>query len=41
MKLNRRIGNNPYIKVVSYKEAVDINNPEDFDLAKALVNLDL
>ena len=37
----RRIGDNPYIKVVSYKEAVDINNPEDFDLAKALVNLDL
>ena len=39
--LNRRIGNNPYIKVVSFKEAVDINNPEDFSLAKALLNLDL
>jgi CMP-N-acetylneuraminic acid synthetase len=37
----RRIGDNPFIKVVSYKEAVDINNPEDFDLAKALVNSDL
>ena len=41
LKLNRRIGNTPYIKVVSYKEAVDINNPEDFSLAEALINLDL
>lgn len=40
-KLRRRIGENPFIKVVSYKEAVDINNPEDFDLAEALVNINL
>lgn len=39
--LKRRIGNNPYIKVVSFKEAVDINNPEDFSLAEALLNLNL
>lgn len=37
----RRIGLKPYIKEVSYKEAVDINNPEDFDLADALVNFDI
>ncbi len=40
-KLNRRIGENPYIKVVSFKEAVDINNPEDFDLAEALIDTQL
>lgn len=39
--LKRRIGNNPYIKVVSFKEAVDINNPEDFSLAEALLNINL
>jgi len=31
---HRRIGLNPYIKEVSLKEAIDINNPEDFELAK-------
>lgn len=36
---HRRIGRNPYIKVVSFKEAVDINNPEDFDLAETLLNV--
>lgn len=41
LKTHRRIGDNPFIKEVSYKEAVDINNPEDFDLAKALINIDL
>ena len=39
--LNRRIGNNPYIKVVSFKESIDINNPEDFDLAEALYDTNL
>ncbi len=39
MKQKRRIGLKPFIKEVSYKEAVDINNPEDFDLAEALVNI--
>lgn len=37
--LKRRIGNNPYIKLVNYKESVDINNPEDFYLAEALLNV--
>lgn len=40
-KYGRRIGVNPFIKEVSYKEAVDINNPEDFVLAKAMVNIEL
>lgn len=40
-KYQRRIGKKPYIKEVSYKEAVDINNPEDFQLAQALVGIDL
>ena len=38
---HRRIGRKPYIKEVSFKEAVDINNPEDFRLAEAMVNIDL
>ena len=38
---HRRIGKKPYIKEVSFKEAVDINNPEDFRLAEAIVNIDL
>ena len=37
----RRIGHHPYIKELSFKEAVDINNPEDFRLAEAMVGLDL
>ncbi len=41
IKLKRRIGIKPFIKEVSYKEAVDINNPEDFDLAEALVNINI
>lgn len=40
-KHHRRIGEKPYIKEVTYKEAVDINNPEDFDLAAALVNVEI
>ncbi len=38
---HRRIGKKPFIKEVSFKEAVDINNPEDFQLAEALVDIDL
>lgn len=41
LKHRRRIGNNPFIKEVNYKEAVDINNPEDFELAEAMVNIQL
>ena len=40
-KYHRRVGKKPFIKEVSFKEAVDIDNPEDFDLAEALVNLEI
>lgn len=40
-RTHRRIGQKPYIKEVTFKEAVDINNPEDFDLARALVDIQL
>lgn len=36
-KYKRRIGKKPFIKEVSFKEAIDIDNPEDFDLAEAMV----
>ncbi len=35
---HRRIGKHPFIKELSFREAVDINNPEDFALAEALLN---
>lgn len=35
-RYRRRIGMKPFIKEVSYREAVDINTPEDFKLAEAL-----
>lgn len=38
-KFHRRIGKKPFIKEVSFKEAVDIDNPEDFELAEALLNV--
>lgn len=38
-KHKRRIGVNPFIKCVGFKETVDIDNPEDFELAEALVNV--
>lgn len=37
----RRIGKKPFIKEVSFKEALDIDNPEDFDLAEVLLDIDL
>lgn len=40
-KYKRRIGINPYIKEVDFKESIDINLPEDFDLAEIFVNIDL
>lgn len=40
-KYHRRIGVRPFIKEVSLKEAVDIDNPEDFLLAEALLNFAL
>ena len=39
-KYHRRIGVRPFIKEVSFKEAVDIDNPEDFLLAEALLNFE-
>ena len=38
---HRRIGKKPFIKEVSFKESVDIDNPEDFNLAEAMVNLSI
>lgn len=35
----RRIGKRPFIKEVNFKEAVDIDNPEDFDLAEIMVKI--
>ena len=37
-KYRRRIGIHPYLKEVSYKEAVDINTKDDFHLAEILLN---
>lgn len=41
LKYKRRIGKKPFIKEVSFKESVDIDNPEDFKLAEALLHIDL
>lgn len=38
-KHHRRVGINPYIKNVTFKESVDINNPEDFELAQIMLNV--
>ncbi len=40
MKYKRRIGANPFIKEVSFRERIDINGPEDFSLAEAFLNMD-
>ena len=40
-KYKRRIGMKPFIKEVSFREAVDIDNPEDFDLAEVMLNVNL
>lgn len=40
-KYRRRIGVNPFVREVSLKEAVDIDTPEDFRLAEALVDAEL
>lgn len=41
MKYKRRIGVKPFIKEVTFKEAVDIDNPEDFDLAEVMLNVNI
>ena len=38
LELNRRIGNNPYLKVVSKVEAIDIDEEDDFEIANAIYN---
>lgn len=38
---HRRIGVNPYVKEVDFKESIDINNPEDFDLAQVFVDINM
>lgn len=40
-KYGRRIGKSPFIKEVSVKEAVDIDTPDDFLLAEALLQAEL
>lgn len=35
----RRIGMKPFIKEVTFKESIDIDNPEDFDLAEIIINV--
>lgn len=37
-KYRRRIGVKPYIKEISYKESIDINVPEDFELAELFLH---
>lgn len=41
LNYKRRIGINPFIKEVSFKEAIDIDTPEDFALAEALVSIEI
>lgn len=37
VKLHRRIGEHPFVKEVSFKEAIDIDEPEDFRLAELMI----
>lgn len=41
IKTHRRIGENPYIKEVGFKEAIDINYPEDFKLAEIFADIEI
>lgn len=41
LKYNRRIGINPYINIVSFKEAIDIDEEEDFILAQKFIDIDI
>lgn len=38
-KYNRRVGIKPFIKEMSFKEAIDIDTPEDFALAEILCDV--
>lgn len=37
-KLNRRIGDKPFITEVGEIESIDIDEPEDFEIADAVFN---
>lgn len=37
----RRIGIKPYIHETTFKESIDINNPEDFQLAEIMLNIEI
>lgn len=37
-KYRRRIGMNPFIKEVTFRESIDINNVEDFQMAEIFLN---
>ena len=39
--LHRRVGAHPFIKELSFKEAIDINTPDDFRLAEAILPLNI
>ena len=39
MNHHRRIGIKPFVKEVTLKEAVDIDNPEDFEMAEVMLNI--
>ncbi len=41
LEKKRRIGDRPYVMEVSAKEAVDIDEPEDFKLAKLFLDVDI
>ena len=41
LKYKRRIGERPYIHEVNYKEAIDINNLDDFRLAEVMLNIEI
>lgn len=40
-KYHRRIGINPFIKEVSFRESIDIDTTQDFSLAEIFIDLDL
>ena len=41
LNCHRRIGHKPFIKEVSFKEAIDIDMPEDFELAEIFDKINL
>lgn len=41
LNYHRRVGVKPFIKEVTFKEAVDIDNPADFELAEIMLNVNV